>query len=185
MFPFLKSYNVYRWLVGHSYVQSDARTVSSARMTLDELSPAQFIWEPYAGILDRLPDYCLAGRPLWRYRGPLICVYIVEPHQPDRVARQFGMIQRIPDQPHYSQEHHAMTLRGQKVLDYIQTHQPSVTHWQHRMEHIWIDDLIDGDAIVPEYMDWYLPRTVRFLSHIGALHVHLVSIFSLLYLHFL
>ena len=162
MFLFFKSYNVYRWLVGHSYVDSDARTVSSARTALDELSPAQFIWEPYAGILDRLPDYCLAGRPLWRYRGPLICVYIVEPHQ-----------------------HHAMMLRGQKVLDYIQTHQPSVTHWQHRMEHIWIDDLIDGDATIPEYMDWYLPRTVRFLSHIGALHVHLVSIFSLLYLHFL
>ncbi|WOH07883.1 hypothetical protein DCAR_0727317 [Daucus carota subsp. sativus] len=48
----------------------------------------------------------------------MICVYIVEPHQPDRVARQFGMIQRIPDQPHYSHEHHVMTLRGQKVLDY-------------------------------------------------------------------
>ncbi|KAL1805813.1 hypothetical protein ACET3Z_028881 [Daucus carota] len=26
---------------------------------------------------------------------------------------------------------------------------------------------------VPEYMDWYLPRTVRFISQLGALHTHL------------
>ncbi|KAL1808051.1 hypothetical protein ACET3Z_025041 [Daucus carota] len=28
-------------------------------------------------------------------------------------------------------------------------------------------------AAVPEYMDWYLPRTVRFISQLGALHTHL------------
>nr|XP_017217101.1 PREDICTED: transcription factor SOX-12-like [Daucus carota subsp. sativus] len=43
-----------------------------------------------------------------------------------------------------------MTLRGQKVLDYAVVHQP-----------------------IPEYMDWYLPRTVRFISQLGALHTHL------------
>nr|XP_017233015.1 PREDICTED: serine/threonine-protein phosphatase 7 long form homolog [Daucus carota subsp. sativus] len=158
-----------RWLVGHSFVESDGSTVTTSRAALDALAPHEFIWEPYAGILDTLPDYCLAGRHLWRFRGPMICVYIVEPHQPDRVARQFGMIQRIPDQPHYSHEHHVMTLRGQKVLDYAVVHQPSMTHWQHRLEHIWIDDVIDGHATVPEYMDWYLPRTVRFISQLGAL----------------
>nr|XP_017248603.1 PREDICTED: serine/threonine-protein phosphatase 7 long form homolog [Daucus carota subsp. sativus] len=162
-----------RWLVGHSFVESDGSTVTTSRAALDALAPHEFIWEPYAGILDTLPDYCLAGRHLWRFRGPMICVYIVEPHQPDRVARQFGMIQRIPDQPHYSHEHHVMTLRGQKVLDYAVVHQPSMTHWQHRLEHIWIDDVIDGHATVPEYMDWYLPRTVRLISQLGALHTHL------------
>ncbi|XP_063950114.1 serine/threonine-protein phosphatase 7 long form homolog [Daucus carota subsp. sativus] len=162
-----------RWLVGHSYLECDGRTVGTARMALDGLAPGQFIWEPYVGIIDTLPDYCLAGRPLWRYRGPMVCVYIVEPHQPDRVARQFGMIQRIPDQPHYSAEHHAMTLKGQKLLDYAVTHQPSMALWHHRLEHIFTDDLIDGHDTVPEYMDWYLPRTVRFVSHLGALLIGL------------
>ena len=77
-----------------------------------------------------------------------------------------------------------MTLKGQKVLDYAVTHQPSMALWHHRLEHIFTDDLIDGDDTVPEYMDWYLPRTVRFVSHLGALLIGLVSIFSLLYLHF-
>ncbi|KAL1830956.1 hypothetical protein ACET3Z_000607 [Daucus carota] len=32
---------------------------------------------------------------------------------------------------------------------------------------------LDGLAPVPEYMDWYLPRTVRFVSHLGALLIGL------------
>ncbi|XP_074342534.1 serine/threonine-protein phosphatase 7 long form homolog [Apium graveolens] len=59
-----------------------------------------FKWEPYSDIIDDLPAYYLTGRHIWRYRGPLLCIFIVETHVPDRVARQFGMVQSIP--PVYS-----------------------------------------------------------------------------------
>lgn len=53
------------------------------------------------------------------------------------------------------------------------------------MDHIFIGELIDGDATVSEYMDWYLERTVKFITRLGVLYGHLVSIVILLYLHFL
>ena len=61
--------------------------MSTVCMVLDELAPTLFISEPYAGIVDTLPDYCLVGRRVWRYHDPIICVHIVETHLPDRVAR--------------------------------------------------------------------------------------------------
>ncbi|KAL8120541.1 hypothetical protein AgCh_017648 [Apium graveolens] len=76
-----------RWLVGHSFVESDGRTVATARMALDELAPAT--------LLPRASRYDVEG--------------------PEGL----------------------------------------------------------GLCRVPEYMDWYLARTVRFLSHLGALLVHL------------
>ena len=83
----LCSYNVYKWLVGHFFLEKIGRNVSTVRTVLHELAPALFIWEPYAGIVDTLPDYCLVGRRVWRYHDPIICVHIVETHLPDRVAR--------------------------------------------------------------------------------------------------
>lgn len=69
------------------------RTLFVMRTILDVLLASHFIWEPYStDILDGLHAYCLAGRHIWRYRGPIMCFFIVENHVPDRVARHFGMV---------------------------------------------------------------------------------------------
>ncbi|KAK1379315.1 hypothetical protein POM88_026059 [Heracleum sosnowskyi] len=163
-----------RWLVGHSFADKAGRTVSVTRTVLDQLATSHFIWEPYSrDVIDGLLAYCLTDQHIWRYHGPMICVFIVEPHMPDRVARQFGMLQSIPADPVYSSDHHSMTLKGNIVVHWGIKHQASVAIWNTRLDHIFEADLIIGDATVPEYHDWYLERTVRFISRLGAFHYYL------------
>lgn len=168
--------NVCRWLDGHSFFEKAGRTLSVTRTILDELSPSQFIWQPYStDILASLPPYCLTGQHIWRYRGPMICVFIVETHVPDRVARQFGMLQAIPRDVVYTTAHHKMTLKGNSVINWTVRHQGSIDIWNNRSNNIFQSELIDGDGTTSDYLDWYLQRTVRFISRVGALHVYLVS----------
>ncbi|KAK1369701.1 hypothetical protein POM88_035793 [Heracleum sosnowskyi] len=83
-----------RWLVGHSFADKAGRTVSVTRTVLDQLATSHFIWEPYSrDVIDGLPAYCLTNQHIWRYRGPMICVFIVEPHMPDRG----GLLKTIAD----------------------------------------------------------------------------------------
>ncbi|KAK1561609.1 hypothetical protein QYE76_027277 [Lolium multiflorum] len=67
---------------------------------LDTLTAEQVDWEPYgtyyrigAGMADLNPK-CLEEARFWRMRCPLICMWLVEYHQPHRVMRQFGLYQR-------------------------------------------------------------------------------------------
>ncbi|KAF7808263.1 serine/threonine-protein phosphatase 7 long form-like protein [Senna tora] len=55
------------------------------------------VWQPYKH--QELPEYCLVGSNIWQAHVPLIYFHIIEWHQPDRVLRQFGMDQSIPDMP--------------------------------------------------------------------------------------
>uniref|UniRef100_A0A8R7PIG7 Aminotransferase-like plant mobile domain-containing protein n=1 Tax=Triticum urartu TaxID=4572 RepID=A0A8R7PIG7_TRIUA len=65
---------------------------------LDNLSDSQVNWFPYH---DRewgfeLNSMCEEDQLAWRCIVPLICVYTVEWHLPQRVATQFGMLQHTP-----------------------------------------------------------------------------------------
>lgn len=81
---------IYRWLVHHSFTEKTGRTVAVNRAILDELALSQFKWKPYPStVIDALSAYCLNGWHIWHYYSPLICIFIVEPHMPNRVLRQF------------------------------------------------------------------------------------------------
>ncbi|KAJ0765372.1 putative protein-serine/threonine phosphatase [Helianthus annuus] len=54
-----------------------------------------FIWRPYDALVDSLPEICTSRRNSWRCACPLICWDVVEHHYPQRVMRQFGMVQYI------------------------------------------------------------------------------------------
>jgi len=61
------------------------------------LEPA-VTWKPYTDIvLQSLPPICTAGAHIWRARMPILCMENVKMHVPDRLLRQFGMYQHIPD----------------------------------------------------------------------------------------
>ncbi|KAL0384501.1 UNVERIFIED_CONTAM: protein MAINTENANCE OF MERISTEMS [Sesamum radiatum] len=58
----------------------------------------QFIWQPYDLDSDVIMAYAADFNPqLWRSSCPLIFYAIVEMHHPERVLRQFGMRQNIPE----------------------------------------------------------------------------------------
>ncbi|KAL8098799.1 hypothetical protein AgCh_031500 [Apium graveolens] len=160
-----------RWLVSLSFKEMVGRTLSIYRTVLDGLAPSNFIWQPYStDIIDSLPPYCLVGRHIWRYRGPILCIFIVETHAPDRVARQFGMVQSIPPVLEYTSELHWMTLRGNQLIKWSQKFESFISLWDHRSDTIFHVDLIVDDSTVLGYHDWYMQRTVRFISRTGAFH---------------
>ncbi|KAL6316441.1 hypothetical protein AAG906_018144 [Vitis piasezkii] len=54
------------------------------------------IWEPYTDdVIFGLLDYYTIASDLWLTISPLICVHIVEWYRPDRVLRQFRLLQHI------------------------------------------------------------------------------------------
>ena len=101
----------------------------------------------------------------------------METHLPDKVARQFGMVQSIPAAVEYSSDVHKMSLKGNQLITWTQKHQPFVAIWDTRLDHIFQAELIAGESTVPRYYDWYLQRTVRFISRMGAFQHHVVSTF--------
>ncbi|KAL8108893.1 hypothetical protein AgCh_025115 [Apium graveolens] len=112
-----------RWLHGHSYTSTGGRTLSAIQTLLDGLGPSQFIWQPYSSdVIYELPAYCFTDEHIWRYCGPLICIFIVELHCPDRVARQFGIVQTIPVDVVYSEAEPSINLRGNDKFRWIQKH---------------------------------------------------------------
>lgn len=54
------------------------------------------MWQSYVDLIDKLPEICREGYTICCYKGSLICFHIVEPHEPDRCVRQFGMFQDVP-----------------------------------------------------------------------------------------
>ena len=72
----------------------------------------QVDWEPYGEfdhIGSAMPDLnpkCTEEADFWRMRCPLICMWLVEYHQPHRVMRQFGLYQECP--PQWQDTDHAL-----------------------------------------------------------------------------
>ncbi|XP_074337378.1 serine/threonine-protein phosphatase 7 long form homolog [Apium graveolens] len=157
------------YLHGHSYTSTGGRTLPVFRTLLDGLGPSQFVWQPYSlGIIFDLLAYCFIGEHVWCYCGPLICIFIVEFHCPDRVARQFGLVQSIPVDVVYSEAEHNTNLRGNDKIRWIQKHAASKSIWAQRLDHLFVGDVIVAESAVPEYHPWYLERTVRFISRVGV-----------------
>ncbi|KAL8104231.1 hypothetical protein AgCh_028454 [Apium graveolens] len=140
-----------RWLHGHSYTSTGGRTVSAIQTLLDGLGPSQFKWQPYSvDVISELPAYCFTGERIWRYCGPLIYIFIVELHYPDRVARQFGLVQTILVDVVYSEAEHSTNLRGNDKIRWIQKHAASRSIWAHRLDHLFVGDAIVAESSVPE-----------------------------------
>ncbi|KAM3221711.1 protein MAIN-LIKE 2-like [Capsicum annuum] len=83
-----------RWFAHFSWTNTTKYVLKVYRDALDSMTEDQFIWEPYSDdLIESLPDYCRAGRDMWRVRVPIFCWDVVEVHLPDRVMRQFGLQQ--------------------------------------------------------------------------------------------
>ncbi|GFY93798.1 hypothetical protein Acr_09g0002440 [Actinidia rufa] len=86
-----------RWRSRLRTTITSTHVVRVYRGQLDRLRPDEFIWRPYDAIIHELPDYCRFANDIWVSRSPLVGFEVVEWHLPDRVCKQFGLRQVVPE----------------------------------------------------------------------------------------
>ena len=112
---------------------------------------------------------------------PLIHFWVVEGHHPERVLRQFGMKQGIPENVDTSIELHKITLQGKHEKDWAQIHAPHITKWA---AHAKIADApaFHGEMNYnDEYLVWFRPRTIRHITKETSYWDTLVNLQRLLF----
>nr|XP_043639377.1 protein MAIN-LIKE 1-like [Erigeron canadensis] len=65
--------------------------------TIQRGNKQSFKWTSYKDFMNLLSPSCKTGRTIWKYMGPLVFWDEVEVHLGNRVARQFGLIQTVPE----------------------------------------------------------------------------------------
>ncbi|KAL0302217.1 UNVERIFIED_CONTAM: hypothetical protein Sangu_3112600 [Sesamum angustifolium] len=128
----------------------------------------EFIWTPYGGEgpdVQSLPIYAL--RTPWHIKCPLIHYAIVEIHHPERVLRQFGMIQDIPPNPPVSERRlHTLDRRGRHEQDWASFHRDYIIQWNDVQSLMVVRPEIENDRdTVPDYMNWFRQITRIQISH--------------------
>ncbi|KAL0375789.1 UNVERIFIED_CONTAM: protein MAINTENANCE OF MERISTEMS, partial [Sesamum calycinum] len=120
------------WNCEHTFTRTVRTTVRVIRDILDEMQ--------YDQLYDMESDVIMAyagdfNPQLWRSICPLIFYAIVEMHHPERVLRQFGMMQNIPDQPDTrDMSLHKITHSNRTDTDWVLQHILYITRWQRRYD---------------------------------------------------
>ncbi|KAK4407654.1 Serine/threonine-protein phosphatase 7 long form [Sesamum angolense] len=112
----------------HTFTRTVRTTVRVIRDILDEMQYDQ----PYDMESNVIMAYAGDFNPqLWRSICPLIFYAIVEMHHPERVLRQFGMMQNIPDQPDTrDMSLHKIIRSNRTSTDWVLQHILYITRWQ-------------------------------------------------------
>ncbi|XP_072979385.1 protein MAIN-LIKE 1 [Typha angustifolia] len=134
------------------------------RNELDIQMECQVTWDPYSfDLLAKLPASCKIGSEVWRSRTPLISYEIVEMHVPDRVLRQFGMIQHVPEPVEIVDR---LTRQGRSEEDWSMYHEQYIRRWADRLSYVVSEqESLDLDPVhaLENYMQWYWSITRRWI----------------------
>lgn len=162
---------MYRWDFSLSFTHAPTHVLTTYRSILAGLRSGDFIWQPYNDVINNLPNDCISGQALWRYHGWLVCWNIVEPHPIDRVARQLGFVQHIPDrrllmEPQTHVKIHAMKKTGRRDENWLAKNAEYIAEWNDRLHNLWQFNQ-PGNTTVEGYMMWYYDRTVLCITNPG------------------
>ncbi|KAL0413848.1 UNVERIFIED_CONTAM: hypothetical protein Sradi_1586500 [Sesamum radiatum] len=124
------------WNCEHTFTRTVRTTVRVIRDILDEMQSDQFIWQPYDLDSDVIMAYAADFNPqLWRSSCPLIFYAIVEMHHPERVLRQFGMRQNIPEAiDTRDMSLHQISRKNRTGTDWNLQHIQYISRWQRRYD---------------------------------------------------
>ncbi|CAI9090217.1 OLC1v1024943C1 [Oldenlandia corymbosa var. corymbosa] len=132
-----------------------------------KLRCGKFIWQPYEGV--EIPERCTRGWDYWQSNTWLICWDIVEPHQVDRMMRQFGLKQLIPPQPmiagfkEWEKLHkYGRTRRAGNNWEFH--HREYIEKWNNRANSIVAGSLSGQSSTDDDYLTWYDTNTIKFIK---------------------
>ncbi|XP_075495904.1 uncharacterized protein LOC142533141 [Primulina tabacum] len=86
-------------------------------------------------------------------------------YRPNRVLRQFGMRQRIPEPATDGVDLHNLSRTGHRNFDWKEFHSGPIEIWKNKEKHIAEDMLVSGHMMVDyQYKKWYNNITIWFIS---------------------
>ncbi|KAK9088768.1 hypothetical protein Scep_027850 [Stephania cephalantha] len=103
---------VSRWIQKHETV-ANVDKLGAIRRTLDRLRPSEVTWDPYVNLRENGVVQAMAF-----YSGKIKYMDVVEPYHPERILRQFGHVQSIPDPPYRPLEAHRGPLANKYSVKY-------------------------------------------------------------------
>ncbi|KAH7850082.1 hypothetical protein Vadar_027649 [Vaccinium darrowii] len=158
-----------RWNDAFHTPDMATHVLGAYRHFFDLQRPDEVVWRPYDEIIENLPLNCHVGRAIWMAKVPLLCFPYVENHMPDRVMRQFGYRQTIPDDCNCRAKPHGMNFKS-GTKDYAVVHANSVALWNDRLNYIVLHGDVDIDVYPADdpYVVWYRKITLRYISRLGA-----------------
>ncbi|KAL0404267.1 UNVERIFIED_CONTAM: Serine/threonine-protein phosphatase 7 long form [Sesamum radiatum] len=155
------------WNCEHTFTRTVRTTVRVIRDILDEMQSDQFIWQPYDLDSDVIMAYAADFNPqLWRSSCPLIFYAIVEMHRPERVLRQFGMRQNIPEAiDTRDMSLHQISRKNRTGTDWNLQHIQYISRWQRRYDTVVQRPPISNRRDTERgYWEWYNNITRHFVS---------------------
>ncbi|XP_052874598.1 serine/threonine-protein phosphatase 7 long form homolog [Gossypium arboreum] len=102
-----------------------------------------------------IPFSAYVHSQLWCTNAPIINFNVVEWYHGDRVLRQFGCIQYIPEPPKEVGKVHGINKRGKHGMHWGVVHQRYIAVWDNRMGRRPRMDMSSDLQPSPEYMQWY------------------------------
>ncbi|KAM3235899.1 hypothetical protein P3L10_015936 [Capsicum annuum] len=101
-----------RWTMGVERNTESHHSLIPIRDQIDYMTEEQFLWTPYDAILHTPPLCFKIDERVWIARVPLLFLETGEYHVTDRVMRQFGQPQHIPQPPEWNPMHFHVDLRN-------------------------------------------------------------------------
>ncbi|CAI9108647.1 OLC1v1008305C1 [Oldenlandia corymbosa var. corymbosa] len=147
-----------RWRCSLDFSQVASHCLPAQRDQLASLRKVEdFIWQPYEGV--EIPERCTRGRDHWQSNTWLICWDIVEPHQVDRVMRQFGLKQLIPPQPMIAgfeewEKLHKYGRTGRAGNNWEFHHREYIEKWNNRVDFIVAGSPSGQSSTDDDYLPW-------------------------------
>ncbi|XP_016743163.1 serine/threonine-protein phosphatase 7 long form homolog [Gossypium hirsutum] len=150
VYPLVNRWSIYPG-IGRSY------TVPIYRLLIEQHAGEGFIWMPYRRleIMAVIPSSAYFHSQLWCTNAAIINFNVVEWYHGDRVLRQFGCIQYIPDPPKEVGKVHGINKRGKHGMHWGVVHRRYITVWDNRMGRRPRMDMSSDLQPSPEYMQWY------------------------------